>query len=391
MTATAAATTATKPRALIIGGSLSGLFAATSLRAAGWDVQVFERSPHALTGRGGGIVLQPDVLEAFNGAGIAHDDSIGVRSGDRIVLAHDGDVVQRTYMPQVQSSWNKLYATLRRALPDGVIEHGQQLDRFEQEGGLVTAHFTSGRVATGQLLIGADGPGSAVRAQVLPAVVPSYAGYVAWRGLVPENAAHAATRALLNEVFAFQQGQGHQLLEYMVPGADESVAPGERRWNWVWYCNVAAGAPLDRLLTDNAGRHRRYALHPGSVKQDDIDRLLGDAQAMLAPALRQLVEATERPFLQTIVDLEVPRMVFGRAVLIGDAAFIPRPHTAGGAAKAAANAHALAHALRWRSDRGIEIDIDAALARWEPRQLGSGRRLVQWGVEAGRHIMGGAR
>lgn len=371
-------------RALIIGGSLAGLFAATSLRAAGWDVRVFERSPHALTGRGGGIVLQPDVLEAFAYVGIAHDASIGVASGDRIVLDSSGAVIERAHLPQTQTSWNKLYAMLRRALPDGVVEHGQQLDHFVQDGGTVTAHFTSGRTATGDLLIGADGPASAVRAQVLPASLPAYAGYVAWRGLVPERALDGAAHALLKQVFAFQQGPGHQLLEYMVPGADESVAPGARRWNWVWYRNVAAGAALDALMTDNSGRHRRYSLHPGAAKQADLDQLLADARAMLAPPLRQLIDATEQPFLQTIVDLEVPRMVFGRAVLVGDAAFIPRPHTAGGAAKAAANAHALARALHHGAD-----DIDAALARWEPAQLRSGRQLVRWGIEAGRHIMGG--
>lgn len=372
-------------RALIIGGSLAGLFAATCLRAAGWQVQVFERSPHALSGRGGGIVLQPDVTAAFDYAGVQHDASIGVRSGDRIFLTASGDVLQRAHMPQVQSSWNKLYALLRRALPDGIIEAGQQLDRFEQHDGQVTAHFTSGHLATGDLLVGADGPASAVRAQLLPQSVPAYAGYVAWRGLVPEHALDGAAFRLLEQVFTFQQGQGHQLLEYMVPGQDESVAKGARRWNWVWYRNVAAGAALDALMTDTSGRRRRYSLHPGAVKQVDHDDLLADARAMLAPPLRQLVEATAQPFLQTIVDLETPRMVFGRTVLIGDAAFIPRPHTAGGAAKAAANAHALALALAHGG-----ADIDGALARWEPDQLRHGRQLVSWGIDAGRQIMGNA-
>lgn len=375
--------TVAPPRALIIGGSLAGLFAATCLRTAGWDVQVFERSPHALRGRGGGIVLQPDVTAAFDYAGVAYDDQLGVRSGDRIFLAHSGDVLQRLYMPQVQSSWNQLYATLRRALPDGVIHAGQQLDHFVQDGATVTAHFTSGHVAQGALLIGADGPSSAVRAQLLPSAAPVYAGYVAWRGLMPEGGVGPEVRALLEQVFAFQQGRGHQLLAYMVPGADESVAPGARRWNWVWYRQVAAGLALARLLVDGDGRQRRYALHPGAVKPDDAARLQDDARALLAPPLRSLVAATEQPFLQSILDLEVPRMVFGRAVLIGDAAFIARPHTAGGAAKAAANAHALAQALALRPD-----DIDGALARWEPVQLRNGRQLVQWGVEAGRHIMG---
>ena len=65
-------------RALVVGGSLGGLFAATLLRRIGWEVDVFERSPRDLDGRGGGVVLQPDVVEAFRAAGVRYDASIGV-------------------------------------------------------------------------------------------------------------------------------------------------------------------------------------------------------------------------------------------------------------------------------------------------------------------------
>lgn len=70
---------AERPRALVVGGSLAGLLAATTLRAAGWKADVFERSPQPLESRGGGLVLQPDVLEAFRFAGIPPDPFLGVR------------------------------------------------------------------------------------------------------------------------------------------------------------------------------------------------------------------------------------------------------------------------------------------------------------------------
>ena len=57
-------------RALIIGGSLGGLFAGNLLRRIGWDVEIFERSPRDLDSRGGGIVLQPEVVEVFRRPGI---------------------------------------------------------------------------------------------------------------------------------------------------------------------------------------------------------------------------------------------------------------------------------------------------------------------------------
>jgi 2-polyprenyl-6-methoxyphenol hydroxylase-like FAD-dependent oxidoreductase len=70
-----------KRRALIIGGSLGGLFAANLLHQIGWDVDIFERSAHDLDSRGGGIVLQPEVVEVFRRAGVdIRSVDLGVRS-----------------------------------------------------------------------------------------------------------------------------------------------------------------------------------------------------------------------------------------------------------------------------------------------------------------------
>jgi 2-polyprenyl-6-methoxyphenol hydroxylase-like FAD-dependent oxidoreductase len=159
---------AVAPRALIIGGSLGGLFAATALRATGWDVQVFERSPQELSSRGGGVVLQPDVIEVFDFAGLKFQRPLGVRSGDRIYLDQKDEVVQRSYMPQTQTSWNTLYGVMKRSLPAELVHSGERFVSFEQNGDKVTAHFASGRRETGDLLIGADGAQSSVRAQLTP-------------------------------------------------------------------------------------------------------------------------------------------------------------------------------------------------------------------------------
>jgi 2-polyprenyl-6-methoxyphenol hydroxylase-like FAD-dependent oxidoreductase len=87
---------------------------------------------------------------------------------------------------------------------------------------------------------------------------------------------------------------------------------------------------------------------------------------------------TETPFLQPILDLAVPRMVQGRVILLGDAAFIPRPHTAASTAKAGANALTLGRALQ-----DYPNDIDAALKEWEPDQLSLGRHLERSGKALG--------
>lgn len=376
-------TTNNKPRALIIGGSLGGLFAATTLRAIGWEVDVFERSPNELDSRGGGVVLQGDVLSAFHFAGVQTLGALGVRSGDRIYLDRDDRVVQRSYMPQSQTSWNMLYGTMKQHLPAEIFHPGERFVRFEQHGDRITACFASGRVETGDLLVGADGARSAVREQVIPGLVPDYAGYVAWRGLVPEEELPASAADVLAGTFAFQQGPGHLMLEYLVPGEGQSIQEGHRRWNWVWYQKVEHGDELSALMSDRFGVHHAFSMPPGAPKDEDLALLMQTSRDLLAPTFQTLLEATKEPFVQAILDLQVPRMVFGRAVLLGDAAFVPRPHTAGSTAKAAANALALAKALQ-----PLGSDIDEALSDWQTGQLREGIGMTEWGMNIGDRIMG---
>ncbi|ACC74778.1 FAD binding domain-containing protein [Paraburkholderia phymatum] len=372
------------PRAVVIGGSLGGLFAATSLRAAGWHVEVFESSPNQLDTRGGGIVLQPDVLQAARYAGAALPSPAGVRSGERIYLDRGDNIVERLDMPQTQTAWSLLYRAMKDALPAQSLHAGETFVDFEQDGDEVVARFESGRAERGDLLIGADGIRSTLRQRLLPDVTPAYAGYVAWRGLVPEQALPAPAADMLRERFAFQHGDGHSALAYLIPGERDETRVGERRWNWVWYRRYSEDV-LTRLLVDRYGMARTGSLPPGMMKQADIDRLRNDAQAELGPTFRALVDSTADPFMQPIVDLRAPRMVFGRALLIGDAAAVPRPHTAGSTAKAAANAHSLALALDLANGSGLSID--ERLARWEALQVQRSKQMTDLGISLGKRLM----
>ncbi|WP_020656993.1 FAD binding domain-containing protein [Massilia niastensis] len=371
------------PRALVIGGSLGGLLAANALRAAGWDVDVFERSVGELSGRGGGIVLQADVLQAFQFAGLVHDPVPGVRSIDRIYLSASDRVLQRSPMPQAQTSWNVLYRILRDGLPPERLHGGASFTSYEQDGQRVTAHFADGRSEAGDLLVGADGARSTVRAQMLPGLEPAYAGYVAWRGSVPEALLPAALRQKLDASFVFQQGDAHLLLAYLVPGDDGSVEDGRRRWNWIWYRRVGAGGPLAALLTGRDGRTHTASLPPGEVREEHVAALLGDAVGLAAPSFRTLLEATAAPFVQAIVDLQTPAMLDRRVLLLGDAAFVPRPHAADSTAKAAADALTLAMLLRQRA-----AAPDVGLAQWEQLRLTAGHGMAISGIELGDRIMG---
>ncbi|WGK92595.1 FAD binding domain-containing protein [Pseudomonas migulae] len=370
------------PKALVIGGSLGGLFAATALRAIGWHVDIFERSPAAMDSRGGGIVLQADVLQHFRYAGIKPANALGVRSHDRLYLNRAGTVVHKEPMPQTQTSWNTLYNSLFSAFPAEHYHRGKTLVDLTQNEQRVTANFADGSSAEGDLLIGADGAGSTVRSLVLPGAQYTYSGYVVWRGLVDEDGLPEFAKAQLYEDFVFQQDPESLMLEYMVPGLNGSVNPGERRFNWLWYLKAAQGAALDAVLTDNNGHRRSHSIPPGALaaQQDAYLRDMGEQHAN--PAFRELIRQTKDIFVQAILDLKVPQMVFGRVLLTGDAAFVPRPHTAGSTAKAARNALSLAQAI---DDIG---DIDKGLQVWQKLQLAEGKRMADWGVSMGDRIMG---
>jgi 2-polyprenyl-6-methoxyphenol hydroxylase-like FAD-dependent oxidoreductase len=83
--------------------------------------------------------------------------------------------------------------------------------------------------------------------------------------------------------------------------------------------------------------------------------------------------------MQTIFDLSVPKMAFGRVCTLGDAAFVPRPHTAASTSKAATNAMALANSITNSSN----VNVIEALKRWEPSQLELGNYLKYLGVSLG--------
>ncbi|MGF6773767.1 2-polyprenyl-6-methoxyphenol hydroxylase-like FAD-dependent oxidoreductase [Paraburkholderia sp. GAS199] len=377
-----------KPRAVVIGGSLGGLLTASTMRAAGWDVDVFETSPNQLESRGGGVVLQPDVLDALDYAGVTLPNPPGVASGDRIYLDRNDRVVEQLYMPQMQTSWSLLHRAMKNALPAQHLHTGETFADFHMDGERIVAQFESGRSEKADLLIGADGIRSTLRRRLLPEILPVYAGYVAWRGLVDEPDLPRVAADMLRDRFAFQHGDGYSGLCYLIPGDNDSTVFGQRRWNWVWYRQYSAER-LDELLVDRNGVKRAFSLPPGTAKRADIAHLREDAPKWLGPTFRALVEATDDPFMQPIVDLRAPKMVFGRAVLLGDAASVPRPHTAGSTAKAAANAHALAQALAstWQSG----ATIDSALKRWENQQLQRGKLMTDLGISLGDRVMNLAR
>jgi 2-polyprenyl-6-methoxyphenol hydroxylase-like FAD-dependent oxidoreductase len=328
-------------RILVVGGSLGGLMAAGMLLRAGHEVQLLERSPRSLQGRGAGIVTHDSLRAALQQAGAVVDDTLGVPVHSRVVLRADGEVDCAWDHPQVLTSWGRLYSLLCAAVPAERHRLGAAVAAVHSQPDGVSATLASGEVLSADLLIACDGLRSSVRAQLLPAVQPQYAGYIAWRGVCDEAALSRHTRETLFGHFGFGLPSGEQMIGYPVAGADDSTRPGQRRWNFVWYRPVAAGAELDALMSDADGVHHAEGIPPQQVSWRHIAVMRQAARELLAPQFAEIVEKTAAPFLQPIYDLVSPTLAFDRIALLGDAAFVARPHVGMGVAKAGDDAVAL--------------------------------------------------
>jgi 2,6-dihydroxypyridine 3-monooxygenase len=194
---------------------------------------------------------------------------------------------------------------------------------------------------------------------------------------VPEARLSAETLALLGDSLGYWFGPDSHICMYPIPGPDGAIARGQRLMNYVWYRNIADPVVLDEVMTDKSGFRAEVSVHPGRVQDRFVDEMK-EAAGGLPQAACELVRATEHPYIQPILDVRVPRLAFGRAVLLGDAGFVARPHAAAGTAKAAAEAWALAEAIEKSNG-----DLNTALAAWEPQQLAVGNALIDRVVQMG--------
>lgn len=353
---------------------MAGLFAGALLHRAGHHVRIYERSRRGLAGRGAGLVAQQEVFDLLDTLGLTSVAEKGIVARERITLDRQGSIHDSDARPQMQVSWDHLYAAVRGLLGDDIYRTGSAIIGVGNEGSNPAIVLEDGTRVMGDLMIGADGIGSVVRrALIADDPGPHYAGYVAWRALVPENVLPHAARAALSDRFAFYHMPGGQALGYTVAGAEGQLDPGERRYNAVWY---RRDGDLAATLVDAAGSAHLYSLPPGGVSAPARAALVAAAQAQLPPQFAAVFAAEPAPFVQAIFDMEAPLMVHGNMALIGDAAFVARPHTAMGVAKAAGDAMALAAAV-------VDGWSPAARARFERERLAAGRAIVAYGRRLG--------
>ena len=361
----------------VIGGSLAGCAAAAELTRVGCEVTVFERSNGSMYDRGAGLSLAPQLVERMRERGLVGPDWPLLSRDKRSYMVRTADETGRIIWEQpvqaVSTRWGLVYHQLRSRVPASTYRAGHEVASLRQtSGGAVEVGLAGGRNLEFDLVVCADGYQSLGRSLLFPDLKLDYGGYIAWRGLVAEALAEGVIPHDSLGGSAVMSERGHAIF-YLVPGPNGETEPGRRLLNWVWYENVAT-----EELAASLGTVTATSVAPGGVPDERVAHLRSEGRRLFWPAIADVFDATERPFIQAIYDLHAEHYRLGRVCLVGDAATVARPHAGIGAQKAISNAMALADAL------STSESVDAALSTWDEQQSALGARILALAQAMGR-------
>lgn len=369
-------------RAVIVGGSVGGLFAGNFLVRRGWAVDILEVAPDNLASRGQGIARHSELEDLLDLLDVPRGMSGGIDVSGRTAFDRTGAIVSRYDLDQQLCAWNQVYLSLFERFPKASYHGGNIYAGMETSGGVTTVRTTEGRTFEADVVIGADGFRSAVRGTVAPEVQPEYAGYVAWRGTTPEAKLTHRFRTDIFHHYAFLFMSGSQLIGYPIDGADGSQEPGERRYTYLWY-HPASEEKLADILTDASGRTHAFGIPPHLMRPEHVETVRENAHREMPANFHEAVMRADSTTVQPIYDIDNDRLTFGNVALIGDAAFVARPHVGVGVLKAGQDALALADALAECAT------IPEAMARYEAERLPAGKRALHHARNLGAFIQRG--
>jgi 2-polyprenyl-6-methoxyphenol hydroxylase-like FAD-dependent oxidoreductase len=344
--------------AVVIGGGIAGPVAAMALQKAGIQATVCEAYHSTADGVGGGLSIAPNGLNAL---GVLAADEvvqrIGVPMTAMVIQSWTGKRLAEfgslPGLPTMQFVWRtELYRALYdEAARRGIrTEHGKRLVDVTDTGEGVTAHFADGTRASADILVGADGIRSTVRALIDPAAPqPRYAGLLSFGARMTDTGL-ASTGGKMYMIFGKRAFFGYQILDDGSGG---------------WFVNLPHRAPMSLAETRVvAGDARGAGLGQGSTAGDARGAGLGQGLTAAEQWLRVLREAfaddrtpaldllrrTKAADLLIVGPMEdiptVPTWSRSRIVLIGDAAHATSPSSGQGASLAIESAVQLARCLR---------------------------------------------
>ena len=364
-----------RPTAVVVGAGIGGLAAAACLSAAGWQVTVFERAG-SVEPVGAGLALAPNGLRALDTIGIgdvlrAHavPQAMGMRRPDgRWLLRASSETMlaDRFGDPIILVPRATLIEALATRVPDGALRLSIEVTSVSADGTVVTS---AGQEVRADLVVAADGIGSAVRSALWAAEDPrlKYAGFTTWR-LLTGPVSPEIGPVLMAETW------GRGKLFGVMPLADGRV-----------YCYAAAlakpGAPVSAEIADG--------LAPGSYPPGALD--LGEQGELLRvfsgwhepiSFLVQLVSPAA-VLRHDVAELAAPLRSFhqGRVALLGDAAHPMTPNLGQGACQAIEDAVVLARLVT--PPGGGAASVEQALAAYTAQRLPRTTQVVRWSRRMG--------
>jgi 2-polyprenyl-6-methoxyphenol hydroxylase-like FAD-dependent oxidoreductase len=330
------------PRALVIGAGIGGLATAAGLHAAGWDVRVCERAA-AIEPVGSGLALAPNGLRALDtiGAGdglraLAVPQEPGIRRSDgRWLIRGTGQLISGRFGdPVLLVTRAQVMDALLARVPAAALSLSTPV---------TTTPVTTGAESDADLVVAADGIGSAARAAMFPDHPgPRYAGFTTWRMLAGPVAVPAP----------MAESWGRGTVFGVMPLADGRV-----------YCYAAAPAAPGGHADDELAELKRRFGH----WHDPIPALLASVPA--GQVLRLDVAELAAP---------LPAFHRGRVALLGDAAHPMTPNLGQGACQALEDAAVLTRLVAGRS---ADL-IPAALAAYTAARLPRTTSITRWSRRA---------
>ena len=347
------------PRVAIIGGGIGGLAAANALSRAGVEVAVYEAAAE-LREIGAGVALHANAMRVLR--------AIGVEDGVRKVAGRSewavirngktGRVISRSSREQQAAAFGLQSATVHRAdlldvlagaLPAGLVTLGKRCTRVEPDGDTAVACFADGSEIEADVIVGADGIHSAVRASLLGPDAPRFTGKICYRSVIPAAAVSGGGPS---------DGNG----QWLGPHGTIVLYPlrGEELTNVVCHYD------------DDGYRHESWITECG--REEVLERYAGWHESLL-----RLFAAGDTWYKWALYDRDpIPRWTRGRVTLLGDAAHPMLPYLGQGACQALEDGAVLATALT--AEAGDPL---TGLARYELTRRPRASRVVLAARERG--------
>ncbi|ONM48744.1 hypothetical protein B0T44_03455 [Nocardia donostiensis] len=344
-------------KVVVLGAGIGGLTTAAALRRAGFGVELYEAAPE-LRAQGFGLSVQANGINALRTLGLGIDEELLERGGRvetfqfrrpdgtliRELPVHELDA--RLGAPAVALHRADLHDVLLHAIDDTQTFVGAQATGFTDDGDRVRVRFADGREAEGDLLVGADGIHSVVRAQLHGRSEPRPGNFVCWLACVPFQHPHVPRGASTHYWGTGMRFGIHDIGHGRVYWWGTMTLPAEQAAAW-----DGSKADLLRLYAGWAPEVR------ACIEQTDWDDVLA-------------VPAQDRPPLA-----ELGR---GRVTLLGDAAHPMLPSLGQGANSAIEDAVVLAHTLT------NSLDPVAGLRRYEQLRADRNAMFVNGSLNLGK-------